>query len=155
MTLILHCIFFTTVKFASLFESVYRTLFTLQICMQTMHNDPNLVYTRWPFQQDCPALLLELTTWHRFSTVTHSTSLCLAFPVYSKGKLWKHSRVVLNSLITHTTATGNIPEAPELHLAIHIVQSYLVKVAPVVSLVRAKSMFVIWYSCNLSAIGCA
>ena len=62
---------------------------------------------------------------------------------------------MLNSLVTHTTATGNIPEAPELHLAIYIVQSYLVKVAPVVSSVRAKSVFVLRYSHNLSAVGCA
>ena len=35
----------------------------------------------------------------------------------SKGKLWKPSHIVLNSPITHTTPTRNIPEVPELGTA--------------------------------------
>ena len=36
------------------------------ICTQTILNDPDVVDTRWPFQQDCPPSLLELhvTTSH-------------------------------------------------------------------------------------------
>ena len=46
------------------------------------------------------------------STVTSSTSLCLAFPAsVQQGKLRKHSHVVLNSPVT---TTGNTTEAPEL-----------------------------------------
>ena len=53
---------------------------------------------------------------HQISAVTHITSLCLQpFPPgYSKGKLRKHSRVVLNGWITPTMPTGNIPKVPEL-----------------------------------------
>ena len=49
-------------------------------CTQSILNDPDLVDTRRPFQQDYQPSLLELTTLHQISTVTHSTSLCLAFP---------------------------------------------------------------------------
>ena len=42
---------------------------------------------------------------------------------YSKGKLWKHSHIVLNSLITQSTPTRNVPEAPELGTLHYTVQS--------------------------------
>ena len=77
-------------------------------CMQTIHNDHNLVDTHWPFQQDYPPSLLELT-----STATHSTSFCLAFSVNLQQRisLKTYIHIVLNSSSTYTTPTRNIPGA--------------------------------------------
>ena len=77
-------------------------------CMQTMHNDPNLVDTHWPFQQDYPPSLWELT-----STATHSTSFCLAFSVnlQQRNSRKTYIHIVLNSSSTYTTPTRNIPGA--------------------------------------------
>ena len=87
------------------------------LCTQTVLNDPDLVDTHWPFQQDSPPLLLELTITLALLFVlliVLLASACPSQPVYSKEKLWKRSHIVLNSPITHTTPAGSIPEASEL-----------------------------------------
>ena len=40
--------------------------------------------------------------------------LTLACQHLARERPRKHSQIVLNSAITHTTSTGNVPEAPEL-----------------------------------------
>ena len=84
-------------------------------CMQTIHNNSDLVDTCRPFPQDCPTSLLQLATCNYISAVTHSTSLCVAFPVsLQQRKALKNSHVAFNNPITHTTPTGNILGTPEL-----------------------------------------
>ena len=59
-------------------------------CMPIIFNDPDLADTCRPFQQDCPPLLLGLTTWHYITAITCSTGLCLAFPAsVQQGKALK------------------------------------------------------------------
>ena len=55
---------------------------------QTILNDTTLADTHRPFQQD--------------------------HPVYTKGKLWKRSHIVLNSPITQNHGYRKYTEAPEL-----------------------------------------
>ena len=70
-----------------------------------MHNKPDFVDT-CEVQQVCPPLIAA-----EINTVTHSTSLCLTTKESFENV---RSHIVLNSPITHTMPTGNIPEAPEL-----------------------------------------
>ena len=65
-------------------------------CTRTKLNNPDSVDTCPPFQQDCPPSLLELTTWHSISAVTHLLAL-LSTPCQCTARK-SSSHIVLNSL---------------------------------------------------------
>ena len=63
-----------------------------------------------------------LLSYHRRQNYSTVEPLLTTTP--DSQPLWKCSHVVLNSLITHTTPTGNIPEPPELGTPLYNRQNF-------------------------------